>query len=219
MVGRWSCVNLMTTTCAAVVLGCSAPSPPVSHVSSPAPDGPRVSLTPLTASSLTEHMAPAQSLVVALPEAALWQVRDEGTYFHAVHPETSSELWVRRWRQGQLVNSDECAAQSALWRPDLVRPNGPQVETQRRDDVIDAPPTYRTAVNVRWWAEDEVWNAQLTASGAAIRECFTYVYRTRAPRSPLGRAVLEQRLNVMRSALASTRITGVTVNAVRLTTP
>jgi hypothetical protein len=117
------------------------------------------------------------------------------------------------------VSSDRCAAQSALWRPDLAPPNGPQVETQRGDEVIDAPPSYRTAVSVRSWAEGDVWHTQLTASGAALRECFTYVYRTRAPRSPLGRAVIEQRLNVMQAALSATRTTGVTVDTVRVTAP
>jgi hypothetical protein len=85
--------------------------------------------------------------------------------------------------------------------------------------VVHAPPEYRTQVNVAVWPDGETWRAQLTASGAAIRECFSYVYRTQAPRSPLGRAVVTQRLDVMREALDATRVTGATVDDVRQPAP
>lgn len=214
-----SAVNLVSASVTLLVLACSATAPKPVHVSSPAPNASIVSLTPLTATTLTHRTASAQSLSIALPEANLWQTGNQGTYYHAVHSETASELWVKRWRQGEVVSSNQCAAQSALWRPDLVPPNGEPSETLRNEETLDVPSTYHTQVGVQVWPAGDFWHGQLTASGAAIRECFAYVYRSRAPRSPLGRAVVNQRLSAMRQALAATRVIGATVDAKRETTP
>lgn len=199
----------------ALTLGCGAPSTHAPFASSPASTPSLVSLAPLTAASLTLEHVPSQSLSLRLPEANLWRSGSDGTYYHATHVETASDLWIKRWRQGQVVSAAECAAQSALWRPELAVPNVEQLKTPSASLVIHAPPDYHTQVNVTVWADGANWQAQLTASGASLRECFSYVYRTRAPRSPLGRAVVSQRLKVMRDSLAETRVTGATTDDVR----
>lgn len=195
------------------VLGCTTPSPQSTHVSSPETYSHRsLSTAPLTAASLERRSVPAQSLSLMLPEGNLWRARTTGTYYHATHSETASELWVKRWRQGQLVNPERCAAQAGLWRPELAAPNRPSVELASHTSM-QRPAGYHTDVKVHVWADATSWRAQLTASGASIRECFSYVYTTRAPRSPLGRAIVAQRLQVMQKALAETEVAGANVES------
>lgn len=196
-----------------LVLGCGAPSSPSSPHTSPARK-PTGSLVPLTAAHPTRHLVASQSLLLLLPEATRWQGQREGTYYRAVHLDTASELWVKRWRQGELVNAEQCAAQSLLWRPELAGPNESPVQTSIAR-VTTIPPGYRTRIDVQVWEDGETWRGQLTASGASIRDCFAYVYRTRAPRSPLGRAVVQQRIDVMQNALRATRGTEPGVDAQR----
>lgn len=212
MPGPYRSVNLASAAAMlTLVVACGAASTQSAHVSSPAPPPSMVSLTPLTAGRFEERLAPTQSLVLVLPEAKLWRTGSDGTYYHAAHTETASELWAKRWRQGEVVGPHQCAAQSALWRPDLTPPNGSYSQTPNAPEVVDAPPGYHTRSQADVWEAGDAWYAQLTATGVAVRECFTYVYRTRAPRSPLGRAVVTQRVKVMSRALAATRTTSPTV--------
>lgn len=167
-------------------------------------DAPRVlSLAPLTAVPRRPLLVREQLLYLALPEPTLWNSNHEGTYFHAVHPETASALWVKRWRQGELVSPAQCQQQSDLWRPGLTPPPASAPVTSAE---LSAPVGYHTQVFTYQWAEGNAWHGQLSASGALIRDCFVYVYLTSAPRSPLGKATIDQRLNVMLDALADTRI-------------
>lgn len=213
MSGRCCCVIWVSVGLMTLVLGCGAPSTQPPHLGSPPPNPtPGASLAPLTAATFSQRLAPEQSLALALPEASLWQMRNEGTYTRAAHAETASELWVKRWRQGEVVSAANCEAQSLLWRPELGAPSELHAPSSSTP-ILHAPADYHTHVDVRIWADGETWRGQLTATGAAIRECFAYVYRTRAPRSALGRAVVEQRLGVMRRALEATRVTSRTTEA------
>lgn len=193
---NWVSVGLMT-----VLLDCAGPNAnPVP--SSPVPD-PLASgaLSPLTETATGWVAANSQSLALALPEPMLWKAGQTGTYFHATHADTRSHLWVKRWRQGELTSAARCWAQSLLWRPQLA---APQLAPQRTT-TLQVAGDYHTEVNVHVWSDGETWRGQLTASGASIRDCMAYVYRTNAPRSPLGRAVVEQRTSAMLSALRATR--------------
>jgi hypothetical protein len=165
----------------------------------------------MTTSRWARRLLSAQSLYVTLPEEDSWQGRNDGTYFHATHSETASQLWVKRWRQGELTNAERCAAQAKLWRPDLARKSDAGAASR----LVQAPAEYHTQVNVQLWSDDESWRGQLTANGASIRECFTYVYRTRAPRSPLGHAIVQQRLEVMQKALGQTATADTTLDVTR----
>lgn len=201
MLKRFNAVNRVSVGLMTVLLGCGAPNEGLVP-SSPVPD-PLVpdALSPLTETATGWVAANSQSLALALPEPMLWKVRRVGTYFHASHADTRSELWVKRWRQGELTSAARCQTQSLLWRPKLAAPQTAPLRTTTLRVAND----YHTEVNVHVWSDGETWRAQLTASGASIRDCFAYVYRTDAPRSPLGRAIVEQRANAMLSALRATR--------------
>lgn len=200
MVGRRNAVKWVSVGLTTAALGCVAPTKTAAP-SSPVPVPAHAALSPLTETAIAWVAASSQSLSLALPESMLWRTGRVGTYFHATHAETHSELWVKHWRQGVLTTAAQCQAQSLLWRPLLAPP-----DAAARATVLHAPLDYHTQVNVSVWPEGETWRAQLTASGAAIRDCLVYVYRTDAPRSPLGRTVVEQRVSAMLSALEATRL-------------
>ncbi len=161
-----------------------------------------LSLSPLTATPGVGVFLAEHSLSIALPEPKLWQVNKVGTYARASHTETASVLWLKRWRQGERVSVASCEHQSRLWQPGLA----PPVTPPTRRLTLTAPAHYHTAVTVHEWRDGDTWHGRLTANGAAIRDCISYVYLTRAPDSPLGKAIVTQRVDVMLDALRSARI-------------
>lgn len=153
--------------------------------------------TPLTKSRRAPLLLAPHSVTLSLPERELWQVNEVGSYARAYHAETSSELWIKRWSEGERVNTAACARQSQLWRPRLAAPSTPTNRQLERTIAAD----YHVEIQLHQWADDGSWHGQLTANGAAIRDCLSYVYFTHAPDSPLGRAVVAQRLDVMLEVL------------------
>jgi hypothetical protein len=175
---------------------------PDARRASPPAEPSSLSLSPLTATPAVGVFLPEHSLSVALPEPKLWQVNKVGTYARGSHPETASVLWLKRWRQGERVSVVSCEHQSRLWQPRLA----PPVTPPTRRLTLNAPANYNTVVTVHEWRDGATWHGRLTANGAAIRDCISYVYLTRAPDSPLGRAIVTQRVDVMLDALRSVRI-------------
>lgn len=157
--------------------------------------------TPLTTSRNAPLFLPSHSVTLSLPERELWQVNEVGSYFRAFHAETAGELWVKRWSEGERVSALTCTRQSQLWRPSLAAPSTPATRRLERSIAVD----YHTEILLHQWADADVWRGQLTANGGAIRDCLTYVYFTHAPNSPLGRAIVAQRLEVMLEVLEDLR--------------
>jgi hypothetical protein len=153
--------------------------------------------TPLTTSRRAPILLAPHSVTLSLPERELWQVNEVGSYSRAYHAETSGELWVKRWSEGERVNSAACARQSQLWRPRLAAPSMPPSRQLERTIATD----YHVEIQLHQWADDGSWHGRLTAHGAAIRDCLSYVYFTHAADSPLGRAVVVQRMDVMLEVL------------------
>lgn len=183
-----------------VVSACSTASlaPPM--------ESPRVTAgappAPLVTSAGSPVSLRRQGVVFELPEAELWRLTQRGTFTLARHDETASELWVKRWYQGERVSAATCAHQAQLWQPAVNLPDHPPERTL----TLQHPTGYHTVVSLHGWSNGETWHGQLTAHGAAIRDCLTYVYRTRAPASSLGKAVVNQRLRALLESLRTLHV-------------
>lgn len=164
--------------------------------------GSRSAATPLTTSRRAPLLLTSHSVMLALPERELWQVNEVGSYSRASHAETSGELWVKRWSEGERVNPTTCARQSQLWRPRLAAPSMPSTRHLERTIATD----YHVEIQLHQWADHGSWHGRLTANGAAIRDCLSYVYFTHAADSPLGRAVVTQRMGVMLEVLETLNV-------------
>lgn len=183
-----------------VVTACTPP--PHAPAKEPPSVAPVAPLAPLVTSARSPVSLRRQGLVVELPEGELWRSTQRGTFTLARHAETASELWVKRWHQGELVSTATCAHQAQLWQPTVEAPEHPPERTL----TVEHPTGYHTSVTLHGWSNGDTWFGQLTAHGAAIRDCLTFVYKTRAPASSLGKAVVDQRLLAVLDTLPTLRV-------------
>jgi hypothetical protein len=163
---------------------------------------PGAPLAPLVTSSRSPVSLRRQGVVIELPEAESWQIAQRGTFTLARHAETASELWVKRWHQGERVSTATCAHQAELWQPAVKMPE----PAPERTLTLEQPADHHTAVTLHGWSNGDTWYGQLTAHGAAIRDCLTFVYQTRAPASSLGKAVVNQRLRAVLDSLPTMHV-------------
>lgn len=201
----WSDI-LVTAALLITGAGCSGHSArvpePADPRTSPTSELSSLTVAPLTAARQASVFIQEHSLAIPLPEPKLWQVNKVGTYARGTHTETASVLWLKRWRQGERVSFDSCAHQSRLWQPKLV----PPAIAPTRELTLTAPDDYHTRIAFHEWRDGVIWHGQLTAHGAAIRDCISYIYLTKAPNSPLGKVIVAQRLNAMLDALENARV-------------
>ena len=113
-----------------------------------------------------------------LPDGASFRIDDKtDRWFVATHLVTSSKLFVRTWREYELMNRTSCEERARLHRTFPERDRGVPIEERR----VDVPPEHDTIVDVRVHElpGSPRFEGTVLAFGGWAHKCFGFVFVTR----------------------------------------
>jgi hypothetical protein len=148
--------------------------------------------------------APAQFVVVPLPDRAAWRTESStGSWIVMTHSPSESELRITAWPQDVVSNRDRCERDGRAAHLGL-----PELEAEGivEERVLDVPDGFDTVVRT---SVRRVSNSRLEATafaiGANVRRCLAVVFVTRSTGPEAERFVAERLRLVVDGSFARMR--------------
>lgn len=169
-----------------------------------APLGHSTGATPLMDREWRRVRLRAQQLELALPEAPAWRVSARDSWWRVTHERAQSELEVKAWNQGTLVDARDCELQARLWKPALPQARATQVIAH---EVQTRVAGYVSEVWVLAEAAPGTAEAQVMLSllvfGGELRSCLALHFRTQGSGANAS-SVLSESVALVREKLLPT---------------
>jgi hypothetical protein len=128
-----------------------------------------------------------------LPNGEEWRIDDtRKRWLTASHPATQATLEVRMWRDENRMSRDKCEEQARSFGKLPSRDGGEVVDSRR----VDIPPGFDTQVDVMFFGTGANLFGVAMAFGGNARQCFAYIYVTKAE-GVMYERVLGERLAAM----------------------
>ncbi len=151
--------------------GCGSQAPGPNRPAHSRPPPPP--LRALSAYEVRSVVLRAQRLSFALPEAKRWRNTSYGSWWGARHRESGSDLELKRWNAGQLVDATDCALEAQRSNPRFrLRPE--EFEGQPESTIAGR---FRGHWLRRSSATRNHAQVELLAIGFSLRECFALRFR------------------------------------------